>query len=123
MALQREFARIPILEAVRLRSRYSSAFYQMCCSWYGSKVRSWSMNIEELREWLHIEDGEFEMVGHPAIFLVNGRVSCTAASVPVIDKLWQEWQESRKSVSRKGRFSGSDNAGVACSWNRIRCKV
>jgi plasmid replication initiation protein len=64
MALQREFARIPILEAVRLRSRYSIAFYQMCCSWYGSKVRSWSMNIEELREWLHIEDDEFEMVGH-----------------------------------------------------------
>jgi plasmid replication initiation protein len=64
MALQREFARIPILEAVRLRSRYSIAFYQMCCSWYGSKLRSWSMNIEELREWLHIEDGELEMVGH-----------------------------------------------------------
>jgi hypothetical protein len=47
----------------------------------------------------------------------NGRVSCTAGSVPVIDKLWQEWQESRKSVSRKGRYSGSDNAGVA--W-RVR---
>jgi plasmid replication initiation protein len=64
MALQREFARIPVLEAVRLRSRYSIAFYQMCCSWYGSKVRLWSMSIEELREWLHIEEGELEMVGH-----------------------------------------------------------
>ena len=36
LALKKEFARVPLLEVLRLRSRYAMAFYQMCCSWYGS---------------------------------------------------------------------------------------
>ena len=57
LALKKEFARIPLLEILRLRSRYAMAFYQMCCSWYGSNARSWTLSVDELREWLHIDDG------------------------------------------------------------------
>jgi plasmid replication initiation protein len=62
--LKKEFARIPLLEALQLRSRYSIAFYQMCCSWYGSQSRSWTLQVEELREWLRIEEGELVKVSH-----------------------------------------------------------
>jgi plasmid replication initiation protein len=31
LALKKEFAKIPLLEILRLRSRYAMAFYQMCC--------------------------------------------------------------------------------------------
>jgi plasmid replication initiation protein len=62
--LKKEFAKIPLLEALQLRSRYSVAFYQMCCSWYPSQIRSWTMQVDELRDWLHIEKDEFLMVGH-----------------------------------------------------------
>ena len=55
--LKKQFARSPLLEALQLRSRYSIAFYQMCCSWYGSQTRSWSPEVDEIREWLHIEEG------------------------------------------------------------------
>jgi plasmid replication initiation protein len=64
LALKKEFARIPLLEILRLRSRYAMAFYQMCCSWYGSNARSWTLSVEELREWLHIDDGELVKVNH-----------------------------------------------------------
>jgi plasmid replication initiation protein len=64
IALKKEFARIPLLEALQLRSRYSIAFYQMCCSWYGSQSRSWTLQVEELREWLRIEEGELVKVSH-----------------------------------------------------------
>jgi Initiator Replication protein len=40
------------------------AFYQMSCSWYGSNVRSWTLSVDELREWLHIDDGELVKVNH-----------------------------------------------------------
>jgi plasmid replication initiation protein len=43
---------------------YSIAFYQMCCSWYGSQARSWSLQVDELREWLRIEEGELVKVSH-----------------------------------------------------------
>jgi plasmid replication initiation protein len=62
--LKKEFARIPLLEALQLRSRYSIAFYQMCCSWYGSQIRSWSLEVDEIREWLHIEEEELVKVSH-----------------------------------------------------------
>ena len=62
--LKKEFARIPLLEALQLRSRYSIAFYQMCCSRYGSQIRSWSLEVDEIREWLHIEEGELVKVSH-----------------------------------------------------------
>jgi plasmid replication initiation protein len=58
LALKKEFARVPLLEVLRLRSRYAMAFYQMCCSWYGSNGRSWTLTLDEIREWLHIEEGE-----------------------------------------------------------------
>ena len=58
LALKKEFARVPLLEGLRLRSRYAMAFYQMCCSWYGSNGRSWTLSVNKLREWLHIEPGE-----------------------------------------------------------------
>ena len=64
LALKKEFAKIPLLEILRLRSRYAMAFYQMCCSWYGSNGRSWTLSVGELREWLHIEDGELVKVNH-----------------------------------------------------------
>lgn len=64
MELKKEFAKIPLLEALQLRSRYSIAFYQMCCSWYGSQSRSWTLQVEELREWLKIDDGELVKVNH-----------------------------------------------------------
>ena len=62
--VKKEFARIPLLEILRLRSRYAMAFYQMCCSWYGSNARSWTLSVDELREWLHIDDGELVKVNH-----------------------------------------------------------
>jgi hypothetical protein len=34
------------------------AFYQMCCS----NARSWTLSVDELREWLHIDDGELVKV-------------------------------------------------------------
>ncbi len=40
------------------------AFYQMCCSWYGSNARSWTLSVDDLREWLHIDDGELVKVNH-----------------------------------------------------------
>jgi len=64
LALKKEFARVPLLEVLRLRSRYAMAFYQMCCSWYGSNGRSWTLTVDEIREWLHIEEGELVKVNH-----------------------------------------------------------
>jgi plasmid replication initiation protein len=71
LALKKEFARVPLLEVLQLRSRYAVAFYQMCCSWYGSAGRSWTLTIEELREWLHIEEGELVRVGHLKSRVIN----------------------------------------------------
>jgi flagellar motor switch protein FliM len=55
---------LPLPEALQLRSRYSIAFYQMCCSWFGSQPRFWSLEVDEIREWLHIEEGELVKVSH-----------------------------------------------------------
>src|ERR1700751_3465706 len=35
-----------------------------CCSWYGSNAHSWTLTVDELREWLHIDDGELVKVNH-----------------------------------------------------------
>jgi plasmid replication initiation protein len=71
LALKKEFAQVPLSEVISLRSRYAVSFFQMCCSWDRSSTRSWTMTVEELREWLHIEEGELTTSGNLRAWVID----------------------------------------------------
>ena len=90
LGLRKYFAAIPVAEACKLRSGYAISFYLYCWSWYGSKERGWSMNVQELREWLSIADGVLERtcdlkmrVIEQARLELNAKASLTFNAKPV----------------------------------------
>ena len=62
--LKERFASVRVLPAMRLRSNYSIAFFEYCCSWAGSNKMGWEMSLDELRDWLQIKNGELQKINH-----------------------------------------------------------
>jgi len=56
--LKSQFSRLPLMEAMQLKSGYALHFYLYCVSWYGSQAQEWEMTLEELCEWLNLEGAQ-----------------------------------------------------------------
>jgi len=64
--LRAHFAKIPLPIFFRIQGSYAVRFYLFCKSWDPALNHSpgWRMTVEELREWLGIERGEYEQTFH-----------------------------------------------------------
>jgi plasmid replication initiation protein len=62
LQLRERFCQVPLKTVFQLRSGYAIRWLEMLHS--RQHLGSFFMTVEELRDWLHIEPGELEMVGN-----------------------------------------------------------
>jgi Initiator Replication protein len=64
--LRAHFAKIPLPIFFRIQGSYAVRFYLFCKSWDPALNHSpgWRMTIEELRDWLGLQKGEYEQTFH-----------------------------------------------------------
>jgi plasmid replication initiation protein len=63
LGLQRLFCQIPLEVFFRIQGAYAVRFYLLCKSLdpeLNEHLRGWRMTVEELRDWLQIQEGQYE---------------------------------------------------------------